>query len=152
MANWLTQTNLTNALGTSTVTALTDDTNDPPTTINTAVVAEIISDVESEVAAALIARYPTQVAARTASPTITRICKALAIRDSYLRRQDMSVNQNLVSVLDRMVDLFEKLASGERDVPEWTADDAISTTPIEFPSDQPDTMVDWLNDRTEYDE
>lgn len=150
---WLTQTQLQNYLSAEMLIKLTDDTNDPSSTVDSTVVSEIISETEAEIAGVLALRYPAEALAKTSAVIITSIAKALAAMKLFVRRPDMAATQTLIAEIDRKSEMLRQIASGDIAVSEWSADgtDGIAYAQPQFDQDAPDDLVDWLDTREETD-
>lgn len=151
---WLTQTQLQNYLSAEMLIKLTDDTNDPSSTVDSTVVSEIISETEAEIAGVLALRYPAEALAKTPAVIITSIAKALAAMKLYIRRPDMGAAQTVIADIERKSEMLRQIADGTIAVTEWSSsggETGIAYAQPQFDQDAPDDLVDWINNREETD-
>lgn len=152
--SWLTQTQLQNYLSAEMLIKLTDDTNDPSSTVDSTVVSEIISETEAEIAGVLALRYPAEALAKTSAVIITSIAKALAAMKLYIRRPDMGAAQTVIADIERKSEMLRQIADGTIAVTEWSSsggETGIAYAQPQFDQDAPDDLVDWLDTREETD-
>lgn len=148
---WITQTHIENYISALMLGKLTQDVDSPSPSADATIVAEVLDEVVSEVKSAIQKRYPSECAAETASALITGICKTLALRKFYVRRQDMGVTKVTAEEVQYKLDILHAINRGEMDVPEWTNSDTIQFEKHQFDEDAPEDLVDWLDTREEED-